>query len=350
MTEFEQSSRELKRQVVSMLERLAPSDLGARLGFTGETDSPDVGPIARTARVCVTQWRAPQRQRVTSYLLQQLVASGFDEEPARDRVRDVIDGLIDIGDLTAARLDGKGCIALSLPIAVGIGPTEIALLGTSSNDIVSERGHPSYLARRMKPGSSEIAVDIQEFREWVGTVGYVRHLTRRAGTQSCGTLREFWSCLVNSVRQNGNPMDHRQVRAVIAPSNERSAFFGRHNTPTVSGRWSTEMTDGIWCGVRPGRNANEWHPVLVEVSGDDARSLDMFNWDEWSWALLARGEVLGSSERASWNGAILSFHYPIPDQFGRAMRLLGGRGERSWTWNLTEAAHACFNLWRTAAL
>ena len=300
--------------------------------------------------MCVTQWRAPQRQRVTSYLLRQLVAAGFEEEPARDRVRDVIDGLIDIGDLTAARLDGKACIVLSLAIAVSIGPAEIVLLGASLNHIVSDGGNPSYLARRLTPGSSEPAINIQEFSDWVGTAGYLRHLTRRTGTQSCGTLREFWLCLVNSVRHNGTPLDRRQVRAVITPSNERSGFFGRHNTPTVSGRWSTEITDGLWCAVRPGRNANEWHPVLIEVSGDGTRSLDMFNWDEWSWALLARGEAMGSPERAAWNGTTLSFQHPIPDQFARAMRLLGGRGERSWTWNLTDAAHACFDRWRTSAL
>ena len=333
-----------------MLERLAASDLGARLGFTGEPDRPNIGPIARTARACVAQWRAPQRQRVTSYLLRQLVAAGFNEEPARDRVRDVIDGLIDIGDLTAVRLGGKACVVLSLAIAVRIGPAETVLLGTSLDHLASYGGNPSYLARRLTPGSSEIAIDIREFSDWLGTAGYLRHLTRRTGTQSGGTLREFWSCLVSSVRHNGNPLDCRQVRAVIAPSNERSGFFGRHNTPTVSGRWSTEIPEGLWCAVRPGRNANEWHPILIEVSGDGALALDMFDWDEWNWALLARGEVMGSSERAVWDGTILSFQHPIPDQFARAMRLLGGRGERSWTWNLTAAAHACFDRWRTSAL
>ena len=97
-----------------MLEALTPDSLRARLGFTADdANTPAIGPIAEAARVCVQNWRSPARARVTAYLHRQLIAAGFDEEQVRDRVGDVIDALIDTGDLTAIRLDGKASLILS---------------------------------------------------------------------------------------------------------------------------------------------------------------------------------------------------------------------------------------------
>lgn len=333
-----------------MLEALTASDLRGRLGFTGDQDRPHLGPIARAARGCVAVWRTPLRQRVTIYLLRQLVASGFDEEPARELVRTVIDGLIDIGDLTAVRLDGKACLVMSLGTAVRIGPEEVVLLGSQANDVATDQGSSMQLARRVASTSSDKIAVWLDFSQWLGPAEFLRHLSRRTRTQGGGTLHEFWACLTSSLRHEGAPLDRTLVRAVVAAAGDRNAYFGKHNGPTVSGRWSTDLPDGYWCAVRPGRNANEWHPILVEAVGNEVRALDLFDWDEWNWALLARGEVMGPAERAAWDGTTLSFQHPIPDQFARALRLLGGSGERTWAWTLSEVAYGCFNRWRTSAL
>lgn len=333
-----------------MLEALTASDLSARLGFTGDHSRPHPGPIAYAVRDCVAAWRTAPRQRVTIYLLRQLVASGFDEEPAREQVRTVIDGLIDIGDLTAVRLDGKACLVTSLGTAVRVGPEEVVLLGSKVNDAVKDESTPMQLARRLASSSLDSVAAPQDFTDWLGSAGFLGHLSRRARTDSSGTLREFWACLTSSLRHEGAPLDLSLVRAVVAPAGDGNAYFGRHNGPTVSGRWSPDPPDGYWCAVRPGRNSNEWHPILIEVAGEDVRALDLFDWDEWNWALLARGEVIGPRERAVWDGTTLSFQHPIPTQFTRALRLLGSPGDRSWTWDLSDAAYARFNCWRTSAL
>ncbi|MEO6216477.1 MAG: hypothetical protein ABIO86_10640 [Sphingomonas sp.] len=326
-----------------MLEALTSDAFRAQLGLvTDGAGAPAIGPIAELVRACVQNWRSPARARVAAYLHRQLNAAAFDDEQARDRVSDVIDALIDIGDLTAIRLNGKASLVLSRRSLVDTGGLENAMLGALGNDRSLACDHWRYARARA------VATDgpsPETFSDWLGPAGYRRHLARRLGGSADGTISEYWATLSSSLQHEGLPLDAKALRAVVERPGSRNGFFGRHNLPIVNGRWSTAVPDGTWCAVRPGRNPNEWHPIVATVTGTEVRALDLYDWDEWNWALLARATSIGAPERSTWQDDILAFEYPVPKQFVRALRLLGGPGERGWTWRLSEAAHQCFDAW-----
>jgi hypothetical protein len=329
-----------------MLEALSSETLRVRLGLDADTaGAPAIGPIAEAARACVQNWRYPARSRVTAYLHSQLIVAGFNEEQVRECVADVIDALIDIGDFTAIRLDGKANLVLSNRSFVAMGGTEIAILGAIGDD-TSAGGEPWRYTRTRTVVQDEVLA--KAFSDWLGPADYRRHLARRLGGSADGTISEYWAALSSSLQHEGNSLDRTRLRAVVEQPSPQSNFFGRHNLPAVSGRWTTEVPNGTWCAVRPGRNPNEWHPIVATVVGQEVLALDLYDWDEWNWALLARGAAIGAPERSTWRNDILAFEYPIPKQFVRGLRLLGGPGERPWTWRLRETEHQCFEAWYRA--
>lgn len=329
-----------------MLEALDPETLRARLGLVADQDgSPAIAPVAQAVRTCVGNWRSPARQRVSAYLHRQLAAVGYDEPVARDRVRDVIDALIDIGDLTAVRLNGTASLVISRGSAIRIGAAEFVVLGTMELDGSADLA-PWRYARATTGGA--LAQSAMSFADWLGPAEFRMHLTRRGGGSGQGTMAEYWATLVSTLRHEGNPIDRSQVRALIGPPSAERSYFGRHHVP--DGRWSSDVPAGTWCAVRPGRNPNEWHPILIDASDGEVKALDLFDWDEWNWALLARGMVAGAPERSDWRDGVLGFEHPIPRQFVRALRLMGGPAERAWTWRLSDVAFQCFDDWRRTEL
>ncbi len=329
-----------------MLEALTPETLRERLRFAADPEgAPAIGSVADAARACVRSWRSPARARVTAYLHRQFMAAGFAEDAVRARVGDVVDALIDIGDVTPVRLSGKASLVQSRPQWVRIGDAEHAFLGQEDVETALVGAAQRYARSAALPPTSSAPTD---FDMWVGPAGFHGHLARRTGGTGDSALSELWAVLSAAVRHDGQPLDASQLRAVVDPPGAHHGRFGRHNLPTVSGRWKTEVPDGTWCAVRPGRNANEWHPILVRMIGTEVRSLDLYDWDEWNWALLARGVAIGAPERMTWADGRLSFEHPVPAQFKRALRLLGGPGTWAWTWSVSEGAHAAFLRWRDA--
>lgn len=331
-----------------MLEALTPETLRTRLRFAAHADGgPAIGSVADAARACVRAWRSPARARVTAYLHLQFLAAGFAEDLVRARVGDVVDALIEVGDLTPVRLSGKASLVLSRPQWVRIATDDYAFLGQDDAETPALRSMDGYVRRGVAPAEHAAPIDLAAH---IGLPGYRRHLARRTGGTGDGALAEFWTTLRASLRHDGLPLDVGQLRAVVDPPGTHDGRFGRYNRPAVSGRWKTSAPDGTWCGVRPGRNPNEWHPILILVTGSEVQSLDLFDWDEWNWALLARGCALGAPERASWVAGTLSFEHPVPAQFQRALRLLGAPGAWAWTWDMTEDASAALSQWRETAL
>lgn len=331
-----------------MLETLTPEILRSRLRLeTAPDGGPAIHSVADAARSCVRAWRSPARARVTAYLHRQFVAAGFEEELVRARVGEVVDALIEVGDLTPVRISGKASLVLSRPQWIAIAENDFAILGQDDVKSSATRSTDGYVRRGAAPPAHVTPID---FAAFMGQPGYRRHLARRTGGTGDGTLSEFWATLCGSLRHDGQPLDATKLRAVIDPPGTHQGLFGRYNQPAVSGRWKTVAPDGTWCAVRPGRNPNEWHPIAIRVAGREVQSLDLFDWDEWNWALLARGIAIGAPERAIWAAGTLSFEHPVPAQFQRALRLFGTPGVRRWTWTMTDGANAAFARWRESAL
>lgn len=331
-----------------MLEALTPESLRDRLGFAADaTGAPAIGSVAQAARACVYAWRSPARARVTAYLHRQLIAAGFEEDLARPRVAEVIDTLIEVGDFTPARLSGKASLVLSRPQWIRIAEDDFAFLGHQDLGSQPTAVTPGFVRR---VAVADETADPIDFAGFIGVPGYRRHLARRTSGTGDGVLTELWSILSSAVRHDGQPLDAALVRAVVDPPGSNHGHFGRHNQPQLSGRWKAAAPDGTWCAVRPGRHPNEWHPILVRVAGAEITSLDLFDWDEWNWALLARGVANGAPERSTWVSGTLSFEHPVPAQFLRALRLLGIPGKSAWTWQLTDNAHTAFVHWRNTEI
>jgi hypothetical protein len=331
-----------------MFEALTPEGLRSRLGFAVHADGgPAICTVADAVRGCVRAWRSPARARVTAYLHRQFLAAGFAEDLARARVGEVVDALIEVGDLAPVRLSGKASLVLSRPQWVRIATDDYAFLGQDDADTPALRSTDGYVRRGVAIAEHATPIDLAAY---IGPAGYRRHLARRTGGTGDGALAEFWATLSASLRHDGQPLDAGQLRAVVDPPGTHDGRFGRYNQSAVSGRWKTTAPDGTWCAVRPGRSPNEWHPVLIRVTGTEVQSLDLFDWDEWNWALLARGIAIGAPERASWAAGILSFEHPVPAQFQRALRILGAPGAWAWTWNMAESASAALSQWRESAL
>ncbi|MBF9151708.1 hypothetical protein [Novosphingobium jiangmenense] len=331
-----------------MLEALTPDTLRTRLRLSSDPDgSPAVGSVAEVARTCVRAWRSPARARVTAYLHRQFLAAGFAEDLVRGRVSDVVDALIDVGDITPVRLGGKASLVLSRQRWIAIAPDDFAFLG----NVDAERPAAGVLDGYVRRSASlPEHASAEDFALFMGAPGYRRHLARRTAGSGDGAIQEFWATLTSALRHDGQPLDPSQMRAVIDPPGSHNGYFGQHNQPTVSGRWKLSAPEGVWCGARPGRSANEWHPILIGVSGSEVVSLDLFDWDEWAWALLARGYAVGAPERSEWKSDTLSFQHPVPAHYLRAMRLLARPGEKRWTWIISAGAHAAFSGWLETAL
>lgn len=265
----------------------------------------------------------------------------------RTRVSDVVDALIDVGDVTPVRLSGKASLVLSRPRWITIAPQFYAFLGKDDMKEPIAGVSDRYVRHAAAPTGHAGADD---FQTYMGAPRYRRHLARRTGGSGDGALGEFWATLTSALRHDGHPLDASQMRAVVDPPGSHDGYFGQHNQPTVSGRWKAGATDGTWCGVRRGRNQNEWHPIMIGVSGSEVQSLDLFDWDEWTWALLARGSALGAPERSEWKSGTLSFQHPVPAQYLRALRLLARPGDKRWTWTINEGAHTAFSRWIETAL
>ncbi|MGH6650788.1 MAG: hypothetical protein ACREB7_06600 [Sphingopyxis sp.] len=322
-----------------MLEALSPAELRLRLGFDAGGETPNSGSIASSARGCVRAWRTPPRQRVTTYLLRQLAAMGYDEGIARDAVRDVLDRLIAIGDFVPVRLDGKASIVLAMPAAVEVAPGHIVLLGEHDDDDLVSDG----LLARHRPDEGDR--EVMSFGDWIGRPAFEAHHLRRGGMSMGGSLADYWALLASAVRHEGLPISVDAARIVSAPPNAANAYFGRHSDAMPSGRWSNATLDGTYCGVRPGRNEHHWNPIILLRAGGQDYALDLHDWDEWNWALLARGIAQGAPERHRADSNAIAFEHPIPMQYQRALTLLGTDGGSAWTWVMTPEASACFQSW-----
>ena len=324
-----------------MLEGLSARELAGRLGFTGDDGKPDLAPIADAVRQSIAAWGRPPRQRVSAYLHRQIQAAGYGEDEAQTSVRQAIDGLLDIGDIASVRLDGKASLVLALPQMVVIGETEAVLLGDSGqigrapSQRAAAEGAANRLARHVGLDDRELdGLSRVEFDDWIGPFAYLDHLGRRSGDAAPAALADYWAYLTGLVEREGAPADLKHVRAVVHPPGHRDGFFGHHNRPGSEGRWSAAVPAGVWCAVRVGRNANEWHPIVIDACSDAPRAIDCYDWDEWTWALRARGVATGAPERMRVSGLTMQFEHPIPLQFQRALRLLGSAGERPWSWDL----------------
>ena len=169
--------------------------------------------------------------------------------------------------------------------------------------------------------------------DWCGEVGFVDYLLQRNEKFYAPTLVDFWETLVSAILDDGLQLSADAAVRVVA--GRPGTYFGRGRGAKPDGRWIEVPSNGIWCGVRAGYSESHWQPVLVRVDGERRFALDLHDWNEWKWALLARGRALGNPELSERNDTVVTFTYPLPDEITRLMHLVAD-SRSSWKWNVPQ--------------
>jgi len=123
------------------------------------------------------------------------------------------------------------------------------------------------------------------------------------------------------------------------------SYFGRYAATGVEGRWGEQPPNGVWCAYRRGHGDDRWLPTLVSVDGDERRVLDLFDDDEWRWALLARSKAVGAAEVVQRAGGEERVTWPLPAQLRAAMDIIGVP-TGPWRWRVAEEAPDLWSLLR----
>ena len=95
--------------------------------------------------------------------------------------------------------------------------------------------------------------------------------------------------------------------------------------------------EGLWCGYRRGHGEGRWLPALISIDEGHRRALDLFDEDEWRWALLARSRAIGTPEVAHRIGEDYQVTWPLPAQLKAAMNIIGVP-TGPWRWRVAEDA------------
>jgi hypothetical protein len=93
----------------------------------------------------------------------------------------------------------------------------------------------------------------------------------------------------------------------------------------------------VSCAYRRGHGDGHWLPTLISVDGDDHRALDLFDDDEWRWALLARSFAVGRPEVHKRSGEDVIVTWPLPAQLRAAMDIVG-IPNGPWRWRVAADA------------
>ena len=304
--------------------------------------------LADLLRAPLSRWGLSPRSDVLRHARDQLDVAGL-REAASKLLPNVLGRLIRLGECAEVSIGHDRYIAPAPPrwIRTADGSGALLSVGTTPKGVVEHKTdrHPYDIVRRIQlqtddeltalrgAGVRQISVE-----KWLTPLGYLEHYSRRVNQlvrsdEIC--LAKFWDLLVVEIGKHGMAMGHdAEVRAVVR---EPGGYFGRHNSDTCEGRWSDITPDGVWCAYRRGFGSKHWHPIVIEVDGGQRRAMDLYDIDEWRWALLARGQNTGAYERVERGNELIRVSFPAPSQFVTAMDILGPR-HSSWSWDVSHGA------------
>lgn len=327
-----------------------------RVGLLTRDGMPSRRGVADLLRSALSRWRLAPRRTVLRYARQQIDAAGLREQYSPLELGGVLDQLIVLDDCQAILIGQERYVSVSLPRWLRMGRDVSVLLGaTKVPHVVSIATHRAAddVVRRLRPFSEEIetALHLGGFRhltleEWFRPAQYMGYASRRLGRplrDDAMPLNAFWDLLVSEMAERGQLMGEDAPVRLLAGS--VNGFFGRYDSAEPEGRWAKCAADGVWCGYRRGYSDSHWQPALIEVDGNDRRSVDLFDADEWRWAVMARARAQGIDEVSTRANGQVSFTFPLPTQLSAAMDLIGVRSG-AWSWSAESDAPDVWTLLR----
>lgn len=334
------------------IEKLTKAEFGHELGYVDAEGRPSERAIARILRDAMARWGLSPKRALLKYARNVLRVGDIDI----GRVPAVLERLIAFGECAEVTVGHEAFIAPAECRWIAIGGNRAVLLGPlaapSEISQITNLGQDD-IAVRLALGGEETAVALDaagirhiSLEEWIHQPGYLRHVLRREADSvriDHWNLPRFWDSLAVEVYENGLLIDaEAEVRAVVGPP---GGFFGNLTAESVEGRWRTTPPDGVWCCYRRGHGNERWLPALVSVDGDARRMLDLFDHDEWRWALLARSRALGIAEVSARADGEEHVTWPLPIQLQAAMNIIGVPAG-AWRWRVAADAPDLWPLLR----
>lgn len=323
------------------LETLTRANLASDLGYTDVEGNPSERAIAQCMRDALGRWGLTPKRALLKHAREQLRAC----DVATDPVPRVLERLVALGECAEVSVGHDAYVAPAEPRWVASGGGLAVLIGPVAI--------PCEMSRFVTPDSTDVAVRVHvesevqaatldargtrcvSLAEWFHPLGLIRHVARRADSAvrtEQVTLTMFWERLVESISEEGLQLDtDADVRAVTG---KPGGFFGRYAAATTEGRWTELLPDGVWCAYRRGHGDGHWLPTLISVDGEDRRALDLFDDDEWRWALLARSHAIGPEEEVRRSGDEVVVTWPLPAQIRAAMDIVGVPSGH-WRWRVS---------------
>ncbi|WP_375757414.1 hypothetical protein [Corallococcus exercitus] len=334
------------------IETLTRAQLASDLGYTDVEGKPSERAIAQFMRDALGRWGLCPKRALLKHARDQLRAG----DVQTDTVPRVFERLVALGECAEVGVGHEAYVAPAEPRWVASGGGLAVLLGPIAAPGETPRLaslDPTDVAVRVHVEGEEHAATLEargarqvSLEEWLHPLAYLHHAARRSGEAARGDqlgLATFWERLVDAVSADGLQIDpDAEVRAVVG---EPGGFFGRHTAATIEGRWRDDLPDGVWCAYRRGHGDGHWLPSLISVDGEDRRALDLFNGDEWRWALLARSRAVGPEEIVRRDGEEVHVTWPLPAQLRAAMDI-AGVPTGVWRWRLAADAPDLWALLR----
>jgi hypothetical protein len=335
-----------------------PPELGARLGLVADASGAVAWQgVADLIRQAVGRWSLVRRAAVRRFVESNLAAVVMNDEVSLDRVGVAIERLCELGEIEAvvvgepvpmSEVVDSPLEAASAAPGTYVAATlsrylccneRILLCGASEPlplafEWFGDADEAVSIARWARAGDAMVAQleDLgfrqMEVEDWFGAPGWLDYIERRRAG-SGGQLYGLGEILKEGLEEFGAPVSDAARYALIGGT--PGEFFGRPERR--DGRWrpGDVAPDGTWCGVVKGYGERHLRPVVVEAKGGRVvRSLDLFDFDELRWALLARGctdryEVIRVVEGG------LEMTFPWPSQWRRVAALCRTEG---WRWML----------------
>lgn len=313
-----------------------------KIGYSSEDGNVSDRSIANLLRVPISRWGLCRRRDVLGYVRKQLGAAGV-LDSSDGRLKHIMDRISELGDCEVALLDGTRHLVPTDPVMIHTGSQRFAFLGS----LCLPQGVPDVgsndrdIVRRFEISDEDCiafleSVNVKEMSvaERFSYPGYLLHASRRMDETVASnemTLDKFWTFLCSRLRNEGLKVDDEASIRIL--SGARGGFFGRHDNPALQGRWTAADRVGVWCGYRTGHSDRHWNPCIVKVTSDGAYALDLFDEDEWKWAVLSKGRNCGEDEIINIKESTISVTFPAPSQLRSVFDILGFE-TKPWSWTV----------------